>query len=86
MNVQQLALNNLSSSLMSELFIIKMSKPNFRKEIVLSSTHTRSTNYGINSISHLAPKFWELISNEIRSCKSLNLFKEKIKTWIPQNC
>ena len=91
-NLQQLAieiykaLNNSSSTLMSELFKIKESKYNFRNEVVLASNHPSSTNYGINSVSHLAPKIWELIPNELRKCKSLNLFKEKIKTWIPRSC
>ena len=91
-NLQQLAieiykaLNDLSSSLMSELFRVKETYYNLRKNNVLVSNIPRSTNYGLNTLSHLAPKVWEIIPNEIRSCKSLNLFKEKIKTWIPENC
>ena len=33
--------------------------------------------YGRNSVSHLAPKIWEVIPNETKSCKSLNVFKEE---------
>ena len=91
-NIQQLAieiykaLNNLSSQLMSELFMIKENKYKLRNEVILASNLPRSTNYGINSVSHLAPKIWELIPNELRNCLTLNLFKETIKTWIPHNC
>ena len=89
-NLQQLAieiykaLNNLSSSLMSELFMIKKNKYSFRNEGALISNYPKSVNYGINSISHLAPKIWELVPKEIRNYPTLNLFKEKIKTWIPR--
>ena len=33
-------------------------------------------------VSSLAPKIWELIPSEIKSAKSLNFFKAKIKSWI----
>ena len=69
---------------MSELFMIKENKYNLRNEVVLASNLPRSINY-VNSVSHLAPKIWELIPKEIRNCKTLNLFKETIKTWIPHN-
>ena len=45
-----------------------------------------STKYCLNTISHLAPKIWEIIPNEIKSCKSLNSFKTKINMWVPTNC
>ena len=60
-NIQQLAieiykaLNNLSSPLMSELSMIKENKYKLRNEVILASNLPRSTNYGINSVSHLAP-------------------------------
>ena len=91
-NIQQLAieiykaLNNLSSPLVSELFMIKENKYKLPNEVILASNLPRSANYGINSVSHLAPKIWELIPNELRKCITLNLFKEKIKSWIPHNC
>ena len=55
------ALNNISSTLMSELFIVKKSKYNLRNEVVIASNQPSTTKYGINSISHLAPKIWEII-------------------------
>ena len=46
----------------------------------------RSTKYGLNTISHLAPKIWKIIPNEIKSCKSSYSFKAKINMWVPTNC
>ena len=71
---------------MSELFRTKTSKYSFRNEAVLVPNRPITTMYGVKCISHLAPKIWELIPNEIRNCESLNLFKVKIKTWTPQTC
>ena len=71
---------------MSELFIVKKSKYNLRNEVVIASNQPSTTKYGINSISHLAPKIWEIIPDEIRSSKTVKIFKDKIKRWIPENC
>ena len=71
---------------MSEVFFVKEKVYNLRNKNALFPKTPHFSKYGINTVSHLAPKIWEIIPNEIRSCKSLNQFKEKIKTWIPQNC
>ena len=38
--------------------------------------------------SHIwqAPKIWQLIPEAIKKTDSLNVFKRKIKTWIPTAC
>ena len=79
------ALNTLSSPL-SELFKLKEIKYSLRKGNVLVSANRKTTNYGINSVSHLAPKFWDLVPEEIKNSKALPMFKQKIKLWIPRDC
>ena len=39
----------------------------------------RIVYFGTESITSLAPKLWELIPSEIKSAKSLNIFKVKKK-------
>ena len=91
-NLQSLAIeiykahNNLSSDLMSDLFKLKKTTYNLQNMSALSSTNTKTTKYGINSISFLAPKIWDLVPDEIIISKSLNIFKQKIKIWKPLNC
>ena len=80
------ALNNLSSPLMAELFKIKESNYHLRKADSLMSNKPSSTTYGIGSITHLAPKIWEQIPAEMKCCKTLKLFKSKLKLWIPNKC
>ena len=80
------ALNHLSFPLMSELFKIKETKYGLRKGIALVSFNPKTTNYGINSISYLAPKVWDQIPDDIKKCESLSIFKKKDKKWIPKKC
>ena len=80
------ALNHLSSPLMSDLFKIKETKYNIRNRSILVSTNTETTSNAINSITHLGTKIWDLVPEEIKDRKSLNIFKQKIKIWISKKC
>ena len=80
------ALNNLSSSLMSDLFKIKDTKYDFRKGDILEYNKPHTVTNGIQSISHLAPKIWDIVPQEIKLNKTINVFKKQIKTWIPDKC
>ena len=80
------ALHNLSTSLMAEIFTVKNTGYNLRGGNKLISNTIKTVNYGKETISHLAPKIWELIPEEIKNSCSLMIFKRKIKTWIPVNC
>ena len=80
------ALNNLSFPLMSDLIKLKEMTYNLRNTSALVSTNTKTTNYGINSISYLAPKIWDQVPTEIKNSKSLYIFKQKIKIWIHLKC
>ena len=43
----------------------------------------KTVKYGTETISYLAPKIWFLIPEAIKSSKSLDAFKSKIKQWEP---
>ena len=86
-NVQLLATEifkaYLSSSLMSDLFKIKDTKYHFHKGDILEYNKPHTVTYGIQSISHLAPKIWDIVPQEIKVSKTINVFTKQIKTWIP---
>ena len=42
--------------------------------------------HGTESLSFLGPKIWELVPSEIKQSKSLEIFKKRIKKWIPFQC
>ena len=42
-----------------------------------------SVYYGTESLSFLSPKIWDLVTLELTKLESLEVFKFKIKKWIP---
>ena len=80
------ALHNYSSILMSELFKLKDIDYNLRGGKRLNSTNIKTVYYGTETISHLAPKIWEQVPEDIKDSSSLDIFTRKIKSWIPNSC
>ena len=91
-NVQVLATemykvyHNLAPLIMSEVFPRRTMKYNLRGNSNFSTRNMHSVHYGTDSLSHLGPKIWNLIPNNIKESKTLNAFKSKIKLWVPENC
>ena len=71
---------------MSEIFTLKNTGYNLRGGNKLDFNNIKSVNNGTETISYLAPKIWEQVPDEIKNSSSLNIFKCKIKTWIPNSC
>ena len=42
-----------------------------------------SAYHGTESLSFLGPKMWGLVPSEIKQSESLEIFKKRIKKWIP---
>ena len=78
---------------MSNIFGIH---PNITTENVSGNTRSgrcfyhkpnpKTVRYGIETLSHLGPKVWNLVPTELKSSESVQIFKAKIRKWIPQNC
>ena len=51
-----------------------------------SSTNPHSVYNGTETISYRGPKTWSLIPEVIKSAKTLQEFKTKIRGWIPVGC
>ena len=68
--------NDLGTKIMADIFH-SVEKP---YKLRNNSTMQRQANcivyFGTESITSLAPKLWELIPSEIKSTKSLNIFKK----------
>ena len=80
------ALNNLSSTLMSDLFQVKDVRYSLRKGKILTSYNVKTRCYVTESITYLPPKICELIAVEIKNYKSLKHFKMHVRSWIPNKC
>ena len=46
----------------------------------------KSVHKGLESLSYLGPKIWELLPLEIKETETFSQFKAKIKKWNPKNC
>ena len=90
-NVQYLATeifkvkNDLCPEIMKEIFIFHENPTyNLRSGNHLTRRNIRTTHYGIEIISNLGAKIWDLLPGEIKNASSLSVFKTKIKKWIPK--
>ena len=85
-NIQVLAtelykfVNGLSPKLVSDCFKLNNK--------TVYNTRNKSTFYshGPESLSHLGPKIWELVPNDMKNLSTLTAFKKAIKQWKPHAC
>ena len=52
---------------------------NLRSRSEVYSRNLDTMKYGTETMSYLAPKIWSLVPNAIKSSKSLDVFKSKIR-------
>ena len=46
----------------------------------------KSVHYGIETLSSIGPKIWDILPLKIKEATSLTEFKHLVKNWIPYNC
>ena len=92
-NIQYLAIEifkvkiGVSPEIMSEIFRFEENNTyKLRSGSHLRRTNTHTVHYGLESVSTLGAKIWSLIPETIKASKSLQIFKRKIKKWIPEHC
>ena len=76
----------LAPQLVKEIFPLSTQAYNLRSTYEFKLENVKTVHYGTESLSFLGPKIWELVPLEIKSSQSLEDFKQKIKSWIPENC
>ena len=89
-NIQALAVelykvvNGFSPDIMYD--VLPLSENNTRNKRTFHSRDIRTVHFGPETLSHLAPKIWELVPEEIKKLESVASFKYAIKKWKPANC
>ena len=79
-------LNGLSPDIMQYIFEIKRNYYNTRNAPAFSLRNIKTVRYGLQTISYMAPKLWDLVPKEMKQVTTLNEFKTKIKIWKLGNC
>ena len=77
----------ISPKILNEIFrFSKNSVYSLRSGIQLEKPSINTVQFGSESTVYLWAKIWELIPENIRSSKSVDIFKSKIKKWVPWIC
>ena len=79
-------LNGLSPDIMQDIFKTKGNYYNTRNAPAFSTRYIKTVRYGLQTISYMAPKLWNLLPKEMKQITTLNEFKPKIKSWKLENC
>ena len=77
--------NGLGPEILNDVFQINVSLYNLRNS-EFKTENVKTVHYGTESLSFLGPKIWKLLPVDIKSSNTLQIFKNKIKSWIPENC
>ena len=85
--------NDLAPPFMTNIFT---KNANLLTDNVSSNTRSRSMfynynnpktrNYGLETLSSLGPKIYDMVPDEIKHSSSVQIFKAKIKRWVPAKC
>ena len=67
--------NGLAPTIMNLIFEIKDIEYNLSNKIHFKSRRINSVWYGIDSLTYLGPKIWNIVSEDIKKSESLNVFK-----------
>ena len=77
--------NGLCPTIMSKILPLK-NNVRYPRENIFITNNIRTVRYGGDSLTHMGPKIWSIIPENIRNQSSLSLFSKKIKAWKPNNC
>ena len=76
---------NLAPEIMKEVFDIVEGPYALRNELKIKLRKTHCVRYGIYTASFVGARAWKSLPSDLKECKSLEPFKQKIKNWIPEN-
>ena len=72
---------------MNEIFrFSKNSVYSLRSGIQLKKPSINTVQFRSESTVYLGAQIWELIPENIKSSESVDIFKSKIKNWVPEIC
>ena len=88
-NVQALVIlmckvtNNIAPTIISKLFSFSNINYDLRIGFQFHQPSANTVQYGLETISYLGPKIWNMVLAEMKQKSSLSSFKGEITKWIP---
>ena len=80
------AKHDLSPPFMKEIFVSSSTRET-RSGDSLAKPHVNKEKTGVRTLENFGSTIWNnMLPKELKSCSSLDKFKESIKSWIPDNC
>ena len=76
----------LSPDILREIFVPKITLYNLRRNNTFERRQVHSVYHRTESLSFPGPKIWDLMPLELKQLENLEVFKLKIKKWIPLEC
>ena len=78
--------NNIALKILNLIFQTRTSSYNLQKNPSFYVRKVHLLYRNTESLSFLGPKIWELVPDDIKQSESLDIFKSKIKNWVPLRC
>ena len=77
--------NGLAPEIVNNIFQPNTSGYDLRNSD-FKTENVRTVHYGTETLSFLGPNIWRILPPEMKNSTSLQIFKNKIKSWSPENC
>ena len=78
--------SNMAPEVLNEIFQNRTSSYNLRTNSSFAVRPVHSVYHGTESLSFLGSKIWKLVPEDAKQSESLEIFKKKIKQWVPLRC
>ena len=78
--------SDMAPKLLNEILHHRALPYNLRANSNFSSRQVHSVYHSTESLSFLGPKIWKLVPEDTKQSESLEIFKNKIKKWLPSRC
>ena len=80
------SVNKMSPSFMWDLFKVKDITYNLRSNRNVCLNHCRTKRYGLDSLSYHGAHLWNLLPNDMKKCKDLDICKASVRNWNEPMC
>ena len=70
----------------NDIFKDSISHYDLRHKRVWDTCKVKTVYYGTETIRYRGPITWNILPQDIKDSQTLNIFKNKIKSWSPNGC